>query len=61
MGGNPIFEGLDEIASGILDCAPGGPDAVQLRNFDKVGFLAIVDDLILRSFQGSLNVFSKHG
>ena len=61
MSGNPIFKGLDEIAAGVLHRSASGPDAVQLRNFDEVGLLAIVDDLIFRSLQGGLDVFSKHG
>ena len=45
MSGNAIFKSLFEIAAGVIDCAPGGPDAVQLRNFDEVGLFSIVNDL----------------
>ena len=57
---NPIFNSLNEIAAGILNSLTCSPNAIEFWNINKIRLFTVIDDLVLRLFQGSLHVFRKH-
>ena len=57
---NPIFKSLNEIAAGILNSLTCSPNAIEFWNINKIRLFTVIDDLVLRLFQGSLHVFRKH-
>lgn len=56
---NPTFDDFGEMPSAFFQCLSRCPDTSQIRHFCVVRLL-VVDHLVVRDFECSLNIFLNH-